>query len=64
MVKSSKRKQTGSTACPYCGTPSPGSYSTVVEHDESGPVKILYKCNSCGRFYTAERIISWSVKKT
>jgi len=63
MTKSPKRKQTGSTACPYCGTPSTGSYSTVEKQDEAGPAKILYKCNSCGRFYTVERVISWRVKK-
>ncbi len=64
MAKGSKRKQTGFTVCPYCGTPSTGSYSSVEEQDEAGPTKILYKCNSCGGFYTAERVISWRVKKT
>lgn len=61
MAKSSETKQTGSIACPYCGAASTGSYSTVVESDGAGPTKVLYKCNSCGRFYTAEKVISWRV---
>ncbi len=64
MPDNIKAKKTRFTACPYCGAPSAGAYSRIEEQDESGPSKILYKCNGCGRFYTAERVISWRVKKT
>jgi DNA-directed RNA polymerase subunit M/transcription elongation factor TFIIS len=63
MADSTEAKISGSTTCPYCGAPSAGSYATVQERDEAGPSKILYKCNGCGRFYTAKRVISWHVRK-
>ena len=64
MAKSAKVKRIGSIVCPYCGAESGGSFSTIAERDEAGPTKVVYKCKSCGRFYTAERVISWRVKKS
>ncbi len=64
MAKSEKVKQTRSIACPHCEAVGTGSYTTVVEADESGPTKILYKCSSCGKFYHAEKVISWRVTKS
>lgn len=64
MADSTKSKRTGSIACPYCSAESGGSFSTVEESDDAGPTKILYKCKSCGRFYTAEKVTYWRIKKT
>ena len=64
MANSAEPKQTGTITCPYCGASSGGAFSTVVEGDDAGPAKILYKCSNCGKFYTAERVISWRITKT
>jgi len=64
MADSTRARRTASIACPHCGTESGGSFSTVSESDEVGPTRILFKCKGCGRFYTAERVTSWRVKKT
>ena len=66
MAKGDQIKQTSSITCPHCGAASTGSYTTVVKADESGPTKVLYKCSSCGKFYTAEKVVSvsWRVTKS
>jgi hypothetical protein len=43
--------------------PAGGAFSTVVKADDAGPIEVLYKCQSCGGFYTAKRVISWEVTK-
>lgn len=63
MAKNAKRLPVSSIVCPHCGGASAGSFTTVVEQDEAGPTKILHKCNTCGKFYTAEKVVSWQVKK-
>ncbi len=64
MSNSAKRKPSSSITCPHCSAPTGGSFSTVVKSDDSGPTKILYKCKSCGGFYTAEKVVSWRVIKS
>jgi DNA-directed RNA polymerase subunit RPC12/RpoP len=64
MADNPKPKKSGSITCPYCGAPGAGAFTRVEEQDDAGPSKILYKCNGCGMFYTAERVITWRVKKT
>lgn len=64
MSEGTRAKRSNSVTCPYCNAQSGGAFSTVTESDEAGPTKILYKCKDCGRFYTAEKVVSWRVKKT
>jgi uncharacterized Zn finger protein len=52
-----------SVNCPYCNVPAGGSFSDVTKEDSAGPVEILYKCQGCGRFYTARRVVLWRVSK-
>jgi DNA-directed RNA polymerase subunit RPC12/RpoP len=63
MTDREKKKKGSSIVCPHCGAPAGGAFSTVVEADDAGPIEVLYKCQSCGRFYTAKRVISWEVIK-
>ncbi|MFH1032393.1 MAG: hypothetical protein V1767_07540 [Chloroflexota bacterium] len=63
MTDSNKKTSSSSISCPYCNAPSGGAFSTVTEEDASGPSKVLYKCNNCGRFYTAQKVVTWQVKK-
>ena len=63
MTGKDKKKKGGSIICPQCGTPAGGAFSTVVAADDAGPIEVLYKCQSCGGFYTAKRVISWQVTK-
>jgi DNA-directed RNA polymerase subunit RPC12/RpoP len=64
MSESTEAKISVSITCPYCDAPSAGSLATESDRDETGPVKVLYKCSRCGKFYTGERVICWRVKKT
>ncbi|RJQ40974.1 MAG: hypothetical protein C4555_00625 [Dehalococcoidia bacterium] len=64
MPESTEGKLSASIICPYCDAPSAGSFGTESERDAAGPVRVLYKCKNCGKFYTAERVICWRVKKT
>ena len=48
MQNSTEKNPGSSINCPNCGTPSGGSFSTVMEADDSGPTKLLYKCKTCG----------------
>jgi len=63
MAGKDKKKKSSSIACPQCGMPAGGAFSTVVKADDAGPIEVLYKCQSCGGFYTAKRVISWQVTK-
>jgi|WetSurMetagenome_2_1015567.scaffolds.fasta_scaffold252744_2 uncharacterized Zn finger protein len=53
-----------SVNCPYCNMPAGGSFKDVVKEDVAGPVEILYKCQGCGSFYSAKRVVLWRVSKS
>lgn len=57
------KKDVKSINCPHCGVPASAAFSTIVKADSAGPIEVLYKCQSCGGFYTAKRVISWQIIK-
>jgi hypothetical protein len=64
MTDENEARTISAITCPNCGISCAGSFNTPIEQDETGPRKILYKCNGCGRFYTVEKVFYWRVINT
>ena len=64
MTDGKEATMTSDISCPRCGSSGAGSFNTTIEQDETGPCKILYKCNICGMFYTVQKVHYWRVVNT